>query len=169
MNVIVFGFMGVGKSTVGKLLAPRLGYRFVDSDVEAEKEAGMRIADIFAERGESAFRDLERRVIERLGSSNSQVIAIGGGAVLDQRNVETLRRGGKMVLLSASPEEIGLRTRGDLTRPLLVGDNKLMRIRSLLEERREHYLAAADMVVDTNGISPIRVAEAIEAKLEAQK
>ncbi len=169
MNVIVFGFMGVGKSTVGKLLAPRLGYRFVDSDAEAENEAGMRIADIFAKRGESAFRDLERQVIARLSSGDSQVIALGGGAVLDHRNVEVLRRGGKMVLLTASPEEIGLRTRGDSNRPLLAGNDKLTRIRTLLGERREHYLAAADMVVDTNGVSPIRVAEVIEVKLEARK
>ncbi len=169
MNVVIFGFMGVGKTTVGRLLAPRLGYRFVDSDAEAERETGMKVADIFAGRGEAAFRDLERRVVKRLGEGDSQVIAIGGGAVLDPRNVEALRRGGKMILLTASPEEIGLRTRGDSTRPLLAGDDKLARIRSLLAERRERHLAAADMVVDTNGVPPIRVAEAIEAKLEARR
>src|SRR5512138_2483621 len=102
--------MGVGKTTVGRLLAPRLTYRFVDSDAEAEREAGMKIADIFAERGEAVFRQLERSVVKRLGEGDSQVIALGGGAVLDPRNVESLRRGGRMILLTASPEEIGLRT-----------------------------------------------------------
>ena len=167
MNVVVFGFMGVGKTTVGRLLSPRLGYRFVDSDAEAEREAGMRIAEVFAERGEPAFREIERRVITRLSQGDKQVIALGGGAVLDPRNVEELRKSGKMVLLTASPEEIGLRTRGDISRPLLAGADKLTCIRTLLDERRDRYLAAADMVVDTNGVPPIRVAEAIQARLEA--
>ena len=167
MNVVVFGFMGVGKTTVGRLLSPRLGYRFVDSDTEAEREAGMRIAEVFAERGEPAFRVIERRVITRLSQGDKQVVALGGGAVLDPRNVEELRKSGKMVLLTASPEEIRLRTRGDISRPLLVGADKLTCIRTLLDERRDLYLDAADMVVDTNGVPPIRVAEAIQARLEA--
>lgn len=169
MNVVVFGFMGVGKTTVGRLLAPRLGYRFVDTDAEAEREAGMRIAEVFADRGEPAFREIERRVITRLSRGDAQIIALGGGAVLDPRNVDELRRGGRMILLTASPEEIGLRTRGDASRPLLAGADKLARIRALLDERRDRYLAAADMVVDTNGVPPIRVAEAIQARLEASE
>lgn len=167
MNVVLFGFMGVGKTTVGKLLAPRLGYRFVDSDSEAEREAGMKVSEVFAQRGEPAFRALERGVIKRLSRGDGQVIALGGGAVLDPRNVEELRRRGRMILLTASPEEISIRTRRDNGRPLLAGEDKLARIRGLLDERRERYLAAADMVVDTNGVPPIRVAEAIHGKLEA--
>ena len=168
MNVVVFGFMGVGKTTVGRLLSTRLGYTFVDSDAEAEREAGMKITEVFAERGEPYFREIERRIITRVSRGDKQVIALGGGAVLDSRNVKELRKSGKMVLLTASPEEIGLRTRGDVSRPLLAGTDKLTRIRALLDERRDHYLAAADMVVDTNGVPPIRVAEAIQARLEAR-
>ncbi len=166
MNVVLFGFMGVGKTTVGRLLAPRLGYRFVDSDTEAERELGMRISDAFTRLGEPAFREVERGVVRRLGHGSGQVIALGGGAVLDPRNVEALRGSGRLILLTASPEEIGLRTRGDASRPLLANGDKLTRIRALLDERRDLYLAAADMVVDTNGVPPIRVAEAIQCRLE---
>ncbi len=166
MNVVLFGFMGVGKTTVGRLLAPRLGYGFVDSDAEAEKEAGMRISEVFASLGEPAFRSMERGIVQRLSAGDGQVIALGGGALLDPLNIEHLRRSCRMVLLTASPEEISLRTRLNSTRPLLAGEDRLGRIRRLLDERRERYLAAADMVVDTNGVPPIRVAETIHGRLE---
>jgi len=166
LNVVLFGFMGVGKTTVGRLLAPRLGYRFVDSDAETEQALGMRISDAFARLGEPAFRDVERGVVRRLSGGDGQVISLGGGTALDRGNVEALRGSGRMVLLTASPEEIGLRTRGDASRPLLAGADKLTNIRALLEERRERYIAAADMVVDTNGVPPIRVADAILNRLE---
>ena len=167
MNVALFGFMGVGKTTVGRLLATRLEYTFFDSDAEAEKEAGMKIGEVFASLGEPAFRALERGVVQRLSAKDEQVIALGGGAVLDPLNIERLRRSSRMVLLTASPEEISLRTRLDTTRPLLAGEDRLGRIRRLLDERRDRYLAVADMVVDTNGVPPIRVAEAIKGRLEA--
>jgi shikimate kinase len=169
LNVALFGFMGVGKTTVGRLLATRLEYTFVDSDAEAEKEAGMRIGEVFASLGEPAFRALERGVVQRLSAEDEQVIALGGGTVIDPLNIECLRRSSRMVLLMASPEEISLRTRLDATRPLLAGEDRLGRIRRLLDERRDRYLAAADMVVDTNGVPPIRVAEAIKGRLEAMQ
>jgi shikimate kinase len=159
--------MGVGKTTVGRLLAPRLGFTFIDSDAEAEREAGMRISEVFASLGEPAFRAMERGIVQRLSMRDGQVISLGGGAVLDPLNLERLRCSSRMILLTASPKEISLRTRLDSTRPLLVGEDRLGRIRRLLEERRELYLAAADMVVDTNGVPPIRVAEAIHGRLEA--
>ena len=167
MNVALFGFMGVGKTTVGRLLATQLGYTFVDSDAEVEKEVGMRVGEVFASLGEPIFRAMERGVVQRLSAGDGQVIALGGGAVLDPINIESLRRSSRMVLLTASLEEISIRTRLDTTRPLLSGEDRLVRIRRLLDERRERYMAAADMVVDTNGVPPIRVAEAIKERLEA--
>jgi len=166
LNVVLFGFMGVGKTTVGRLLASRLSYRFVDSDAETENEMRMKISEAFTLLGEPEFRAAERRMIERLSLSDEQVIALGGGAVLDPDNVKALRRTGRMILLTASPEEISIRTRGDSSRPLLAGGDKLARIQALIEERRDRYLAVADMVVDTNGVPPIRVAEAIHGRLE---
>ena len=167
MNVALFGFMGVGKTTVGRLLATQLGYTFVDSDAEVEKEVGMRVGEVFASLGEPIFRAMEHSVVQRLSAGDGQVIALGGGAVLDPINIESLRRSSRMVLLTASLEEISIRTRLDTTRPLLSGEDRLVRIRRLLDERRERYMAAADMVVDTNGVPPIRVAEAIKERLEA--
>ena len=166
MNVVLFGFMGVGKTTVGRLLATHLKYTFIDSDAEVEKEAGMRIGEVFASFGEPAFRALERGVVQHLSGEDEHVIALGGGAVLDPLNIECLRHSSRMVLLTANPKEISLRTRLDTTRPLLEGEDRLGRIRVLLDERRERYLAAADMVVDTNGVPPIRVAEVIMGRLE---
>lgn len=165
MNVVLFGFMGVGKTTIGRLLVPRLGYRFVDSDTETEKTLGMKISEAFTHLGEPAFRTTECDVIRRLSASDEQIIALGGGAILDPTNVDSLRRTGRMVLLTASPEEIVLRTRGDSSRPLLAGGEKLARIRGLLDERRERYLAAADIVINTNGVPTIQVAEAIISRL----
>ena len=167
MNIVIFGFMGVGKTTVGRLLAPRLGYHFIDSDTEAEHEMGMKVSTSFDELGEAEFRAVERRVIGGLAKRNGLVIALGGGAVLDPGNVEALRGTGKMILLTASPEEISQRIRGDSSRPLLAGGDKIGRIRSLMGERLERYLNAADVVVDTNGVPPIRVAEVIRDRLEA--
>ncbi len=167
MNVVLLGFMGVGKTTVGRLLATRLRYRFVDSDAEVEREMGMKISKAFTVLGEHKFRVIERRIIRILSQGDGQVIALGGGAVLDPSNMKALQRTGRMILLIASPEEINLRTRRSSSRPLLVGGDKLTRIKTLIEERRARYLAAADIVVDTNGVPPIRVAETIQGKLEA--
>ena len=169
MNVALFGFMGVGKTTVGRLLATQLKYTFIDSDAELEREAGMRVSAVFASLGEPVFRAMERGVVQRLSAGDGQVIALGGGTVLDPINIESLRRSSRMVLLTASPEEISIRTRLDTTRPLLAGEDRLVQIRRLLDERRDRYMAAADMVVDTNGVPPIRVAEAIKERLEAAR
>lgn len=126
----------------------------------------MRVSEAFRVLGEPEFRVVERRIVSRLSQGDGQVIALGGGAVLDPSNVEELQRTSKMILLIASPEEISLRIHRDSSRPLLVCGEKLARIKALMEERRDKYLAAADTVVDTNGVAPIRVAETICSKLE---
>ncbi len=164
MNIAIFGFMGVGKTTTGRLVAERTGRRFVDTDSEIEDEAGMPIVEIFKDGGEPAFREMERKVVARASSLEDTVIALGGGAVLDQSNIAALRRDCRMVLLTASPVEILSRVSGG-SRPLLVAPDPALRVRQLMEVRREAYLAAADLVVDTDQRSPGEVAGEILAWL----
>jgi len=152
-NLVLIGFMGTGKSAVGKCCARALGFRFFDSDREVVRMAGKPISAIFAEDGEASFRALEAEAIRRLASLRRIVLATGGGAALDALNVARMRRHGVIVLLQADPSEILGRVRGGVGRPLLEGaPDPLIRIRELLERRREAYYAAAHATVDTTGM-----------------
>ncbi len=149
-NIVLIGFMGTGKSVVGRLLAQRLGRPFVDLDARIEQEAGQPIRKIFAALGEAAFRIREAQMIQRVTEQAGQVIATGGGAVLDDSNVAALRRVGWLVWLKADPDvilqRIG-RTRGE--RPLLDVDDPKARVSELLAMRQAGY-AKADAVVETS-------------------
>ncbi|MBW1635005.1 MAG: shikimate kinase [Deltaproteobacteria bacterium] len=138
-NIILTGFMGTGKSTVGTLLAEQLGYKFVDTDQFIEKMEGMSVTDIFQKRGETAFRALERLVAKELGEKNSLVIATGGGLMLDHENAESLGGRGKVFCLVASPDEILKRISADDDRPLLQVKNPGERISELLQKRQKGY------------------------------
>lgn len=167
-NVVLIGFMGTGKSVVGRLLAQRLGRPFVDVDALIEREAGRPIRKIFAEAGEPAFRDLERGMIQRVTQRDGQVIATGGGAVLDDRNVEALKRNGWLVWLKAAPDVILQRVGDTSNRPLLnVGDPRA-RVSELLG-LREAFYAKADAVVDTSQQSVEQVADEILHQLPARE
>src|SRR5947207_704151 len=120
-NLALIGFMGTGKTTVGRLCAAQLGYDFYDSDTVIEARAGCSIARFFAEHGEAAFRQREREVIAELAAMPGRVIAAGGGAALDPDNMGCLRATGLVVLLTASPEAILSRVGNAQTRPLLAG------------------------------------------------
>ncbi len=148
-NIILTGFMATGKSSIGRCLAARLGYEFVDLDTLIETDAGMRISQIFASQGEAAFREMESRVVERAADRTGCVIATGGGAILNPRNLEALKRSGVVIVLTADPEIILSRIRDAEDRPMLRGDEKRERIRRLLEERAPAY-AKADLSVDTS-------------------
>ncbi|MFH2110638.1 MAG: shikimate kinase [Candidatus Bathyarchaeota archaeon] len=168
MNVALIGFMAAGKSTVGRILADKLGYRFVDTDEEIVRRMGLEIAEIFASEGETVFRALEKRVVAEASASEKTVIACGGGAVLDQGNVDAIRSTSRLVLLTASVDEILSRVKGDGSRPLLnVGDiEKAVTVR--LEERMPHYLKAADAIVDTSGLTLKEVADRVIQLLGAE-
>ncbi len=147
-NIILCGFMGSGKTTVGKRLATLTGRVFVDMDAEIEQRAGKSISEIFARDGEPAFRQLEQEVCLDLARRSGLVIATGGGALLSPANREALAASGIIVLLQISPETVMDRLERDTTRPLLAGENKEDRIRQLLAQRLPVYQAAAHLVVD---------------------
>ena len=157
----MFGFMAVGKSTVGRLLSERLGYAFVDLDTEIARRKGIEVADIFSVYGESGFRELERQAVRSVALLDRRVIACGGGAILDPVNLKALRRSSRMVLLTASPEEILRRVSTDSRRPLLNVGNRLVRIHELLEARLPKYREAAELSVDTDGVTPEEVADTV--------
>jgi len=167
MNVALFGFMGVGKSAVGRMLAEKLGLSFVDLDEEIVSRTGKSIESIFQEDGEERFREIERAVTEEYSALDGQVIACGGGTVIDPENLENLRRGSRMVLLTAEPEVIleRVEAEGDL-RPLLNVEDRLGKIKGLLSERWPSYLEAADIIVDTSEYTPQVVVSIIIENLE---
>ena len=146
---MLMGFMGTGKSEVGRRLAQRLGRAFVDTDRLVEERAGKRIATIFAEDGEPTFRTLERAAVAEAAGRGGAVVAVGGGAVLDPENVRCLRAAGVLVYLTARPEIIMGRVGDGSNRPLLRDDPRTA-VARLLVERGPVYAAAADITVDTS-------------------
>jgi shikimate kinase len=166
LNVALYGFMGVGKSTLGKALSERLGYGFVDMDEVIEERAGMKIKEIFAAEGEIGFRELEKAVARELADEDRHVIACGGGAILEPENAEALRKSSVLVLLTASIDEILERTRGSDERPLLDVEDTRVEAEALLRKRMPRYLEAADLVIDTTDASPAQLADEIAAALE---
>jgi shikimate kinase len=151
-NIALIGFMGTGKTTVGRVLGEMLGYMFADVDQEVESEQGVSIAHIFSELGESYFRLLERDMIKSLSGKRDLIISAGGGAVLDVRNVDEMKRGGLLVCLTAQPEVILRRVQGNSSRPLLQVPDPLARIRELMAARQQFY-ALADYTIDTSGLT----------------
>ncbi len=155
-NIILCGFMGCGKSTVGALLAKKTGMSFIDMDSYIEKKEQKTISSIFEEHGEEYFRALEREAAKELAEKNGLVIAAGGGTLVYQANVDTLKASGKIVLLDISVETVAKRLENDTTRPLLNRPDKEEAMRELYNRRLPLYRAAADIVVDADN-SPMQV------------
>ncbi len=171
-NIALVGFMGSGKTTVGRILAERLQWVFVDTDLEIEREAGCDIPSLFQGEGEAAFRDRESAVVRTVCTGEQQVISTGGGVVLRPENVATLRDSAYVVWLTARPEvvvtRIGSRAQN---RPVLArGANDLLtHVLTLLGERGPCYQAAACRIVDTSDRSPASVAGEIIRKWEREE
>jgi shikimate kinase len=173
MIITLIGYRATGKTTLAKLLAERLGWQWIDADVEIERRAGKSIAHIFAEDGEPAFRDLESRVIADLCGRDKLVLAAGGGAPLLEENRLAMRHGGKVVWLTARPETIFKRMFADITttqrRPSLTAEEPLEEIEQLIARREPMYREAADFTIDTENRTPEELVAEILGNLEMPK
>lgn len=161
-GVALIGARGSGKSTVGRLVADRLGWAFEDADEALERAAGRSIAAIFADDGEPTFRDLEERTVAELTGRQELVLATGGGAILREANRRALRRFGLVVWLDADPETLAGRLRDDPGgRPSLTGRGVVEEVASVLERRRPLYAEVADATIDAARLDPETAAGAI--------
>jgi shikimate kinase len=166
-SVALIGFMGTGKTVVGRKLARRLGKEFIELDALIEKKAGRSIPDIFRQDGEIFFRELEIATTKEVAGRENVVIACGGGIVLNKINVDRLREKGITVCLTASPEVILRRTSKDNDeRPLLAVSDRARQIEELMEYRQPFYEGSAEITVDTSSLSVEAVVKRIIEKLK---
>lgn len=165
MNLALIGYRGTGKSHVARLLAHQLKWPLVDADIYVEKQAGKSIARIFAEAGETGFRDLETQALIELTKESGQILSLGGGVILREENRQRIADRCYTVWLTASPEELARRLSGDAStqarRPSLTGKSPLEEIEDVLAMRIPLYQQCADLTIDTQGKSPQEVAHAI--------
>lgn len=167
-NIILLGFMGSGKTEVGKSLATKLNMSFVDLDDWIEKEAKMTINEIFAKFGEAYFRELERQIVEKAcNTANNCVISTGGGVILKEENVKNLRQAGILIWLKVTPEKAYERVKNTSHRPLLNCPNPIDKIKELLSFRTPYYTKAADYIVDTSDLTIEEVVSKINEYLNS--
>ncbi|MDP8217535.1 MAG: shikimate kinase [Candidatus Theseobacter exili] len=159
-NIVLFGFMGTGKTEVSKILSKRFGKIIVEMDEWIEKQEGMSISMIFDSKGESYFRGKERELIEDLSNKEDLIISTGGGVVLNPGNIELLNQNGFCVCLKALPEEIFKRTCNESHRPLLEVENPLEKIKCILRDRKQYYDKIPYSIL-TDGLTVMEVVDCI--------
>ncbi|MCD6472991.1 shikimate kinase [Candidatus Aerophobetes bacterium] len=161
MNIVLTGFMGTGKSVVGKILAKKLKIGYIDIDEVIERKEKKKIFGIFETKGEEYFRQKESQIIKEISKWDDYVISTGGGAILKEENLSALKSNGFIVCLWAKPGTILKRTSKKNTRPLLKGEkNRKKRIEELLKMRQPYY-EKADLKIETSNLSPEEIAEKI--------
>ena len=168
MNIVLTGFMGTGKSKIGKRLAERLGMSYLDTDELIEEREKDSVPAIFKKKGEEYFRRLETKVVKEVALLDNSVISTGGGVVLKEGNIRLLKKNALIVCLFASPEVILKRTEGNENRPLLEMNNQKKRIEELLTFRKPYY-EKADFRVDTSALDSEGVVEEIIEFLEKEE
>ncbi len=149
-NICLTGLMGSGKSTVGAALAQKLGLEFVDIDAKIEFKTGMKISEIFAQKGEDFFRKIESETLKEFAEKSGQVISTGGGAVQKEGNLKILKENSTVIYLKTSPEVLFERVNADTSRPLLQNEKPFETLCALLEKREPNY-QKADIIVTTDG------------------
>jgi shikimate kinase len=171
MNLTLIGYRCTGKTTVGQILAEKLGWPLVDTDTLIQERAGKSINEIVAEGGWPAFRTLEKQVVADVAAADRQVISAGGGAILDDGNTRALRACGKVILLTAPPNVVWQRMKADpktlAERPNLTDAGGVAEVEAVLAERRPRYLAACHYEIQSDRFSPDEVACRILAWLKA--
>jgi shikimate kinase len=166
MQLFLIGLMGAGKTTVGKLLAARLGCDWLDTDKVLEQRCGVSVREMFELEGESAFRDREQRLLDELTQQPNLVLSTGGGIVLREANRAVLHTRGTVVYLNADPHELWLRTRHDKSRPILQGADARQKLFDLHALRHPLYQATAHMTVQTGRPSVRDVVERVYQTLQ---
>ena len=164
MNILITGFMGAGKTTIGEKLAKRLGYFFIDTDREIEKEQGCSITEIFKYGGEECFRDLETDILQKLQTKQNLVIATGGGMVLRNENRSLMQSLGTRVYLKVELQELMRRLKKDKKRPLLQKPKPEEHILEMLQQRKSIY-EEAECIIDTTDLSPHQMVTEIIRKI----
>jgi shikimate kinase len=168
-HLVLVGMMGAGKTSVGKRLARRLGWRHVDADKRIERTTGRTIPDIFATEGEAGFRTVERDVLDALlRLPGRTIVSTGGGAVLSSANRALMRERGTVVWLRARPETLLARVRAGEGRPLLA-DDPAAALRRLADERQAAYTDAAHVIIDVDGLTADQVADAVLAAVKSEE
>ncbi|MBM4295496.1 MAG: shikimate kinase AroL [Deltaproteobacteria bacterium] len=173
LNLVLIGFRATGKTAVGRHLAAQLNRSFVDLDQVLMEEAGQTIAEIVAREGWKEFRRRERELVVRYGARQGRVLATGGGVILDPENVRILRKNGIVIWLTADPETIQDRLALDgsweVSRPSLTGKDTLSEVAEVLQARQHLYLAAAQIIINTEGQTVEEVADKVLAAVKARE
>lgn len=165
-NIFLIGFMGAGKSTIARELAKELKTERVEMDQMIVEQQKMPISEIFDQFGEEYFRDIETALVKELKNKKGVVVSCGGGAVLRDENAKLMKENGMIVLLTATPETIYERVKNSTDRPILNGNMNVEYISSLMDKRKDRYLAVADYAVATDGKSVKEICAEIIAKMQ---
>ena len=164
-NIVLIGFMGVGKSTISEFLKTSFAMEVIEMDQIIAEREGMTISDIFKIHGEEYFRNLETNLLIEMQSKTNVVISCGGGTPMRECNVAEMKKNGRVVLLTAKPETILERVKDSHDRPLIENNKTVSFIAELMEKRREKYEAAADIIIETDGKDKSQICEELILKL----